>query len=184
MVRVKSQLKRLARPMYSNPPVHGARIVANVVGDPTLFGEWKKENGSHVRRIKNVRQRLFDNLSSKTKAERIGLSFSNRLACSPHWLEQGTEDNMTNKWHVYDQGWKNISGWAVLSKCAEPKAGFCTTQLKEAAKAGNENQGKDDGGFLKDMALPSRASVGSAELPQDVFRQLVFFLCLNTVSYK
>ncbi|RVX19487.1 Aspartate aminotransferase, chloroplastic [Vitis vinifera] len=30
---VKSQLKRIARPMYSNPPIHGARIVANVV-DP------------------------------------------------------------------------------------------------------------------------------------------------------
>ena len=32
--RVLSQLKLLVRPMYSNPPVHGARIVAEVLGNP------------------------------------------------------------------------------------------------------------------------------------------------------
>lgn len=51
-VRVKSQLKRLARPMYSNPPVHGARIVAEVVGDEALFGEWKQEMEMMAGRIK------------------------------------------------------------------------------------------------------------------------------------
>ncbi|PQP97061.1 aspartate aminotransferase chloroplastic [Prunus yedoensis var. nudiflora] len=66
--RVKSQLKRIARPMYSNPPVHGARIVANVVGDPTLFGEWKAEMEMMAGRIKNVRQKLYDNLTAKDKS--------------------------------------------------------------------------------------------------------------------
>jgi hypothetical protein len=28
--------------MYSNPPVHGARIVAEVVNDEAMFGEWKE----------------------------------------------------------------------------------------------------------------------------------------------
>lgn len=65
---MKSQLKRLARPMYSNPPVHGARIVANVVGDPNLFGEWKAEMEEMAGRIKNVRKRLYDNLSQKDKS--------------------------------------------------------------------------------------------------------------------
>lgn len=63
--RVKSQLKRLARPMYSNPPIHGAKIVANVVGDPTMFGEWKQEMEQMAGRIKNVRQKLYDSLSAK-----------------------------------------------------------------------------------------------------------------------
>ncbi|RRT84035.1 hypothetical protein B296_00001996 [Ensete ventricosum] len=66
--RVKSQLKRLARPMYSNPPVHGARIVANVVGDPNLFNEWKQEMELMAGRIKNVRQRLYENLSQKDES--------------------------------------------------------------------------------------------------------------------
>jgi aspartate aminotransferase len=54
--------------MYSNPPVHGARIVANVVGDPTLFNEWKEEMEMLAGRIKNVRQKLFDSLSAKDKS--------------------------------------------------------------------------------------------------------------------
>lgn len=65
---MKSQLKRLARPMYSNPPIHGARIVANVVGDPALFNEWKAEMELMAGRIKNVRQKLYDSLCAKDKS--------------------------------------------------------------------------------------------------------------------
>ena len=53
--------------MYSNPPVHGARIVANVVGDPVLFDEWRAEMQIMAGRIKQVRQKLYDELSSKDK---------------------------------------------------------------------------------------------------------------------
>lgn len=63
--RVKSQLKRIARPMYSNPPIHGARIVANVVGSPDLFNEWKEEMALMAGRIKSVRKKLYDSLSEK-----------------------------------------------------------------------------------------------------------------------
>eukprot|EP00879_Flechtneria_rotunda_P019346 GHRR01020318.1.p1 GENE.GHRR01020318.1~~GHRR01020318.1.p1 ORF type:complete len:379 (+),score=111.63 GHRR01020318.1:109-1245(+) len=38
-----SQLKRLARALWSNPPTHGARIAAEVVGDATMFKLWKQE---------------------------------------------------------------------------------------------------------------------------------------------
>lgn len=68
LFRVKSQLKRIARPMYSNPPIHGARIVANVVGDPTLFNEWKQEMELMAGRIKTVRQKLYDSLTAKDKS--------------------------------------------------------------------------------------------------------------------
>ena len=54
--------------MYSNPPIHGARIVANVVGDPALFNEWKEEMELMAGRIKNVRKKLFDSLSAKDKS--------------------------------------------------------------------------------------------------------------------
>lgn len=42
-VAVKSQLQQLARPMYSNPPVHGALIVSIILGDPDLKQLWLKE---------------------------------------------------------------------------------------------------------------------------------------------
>lgn len=34
--KVESQLKLVIRPMYSNPPTHGAAIVATVLGDRSV----------------------------------------------------------------------------------------------------------------------------------------------------
>lgn len=42
-VAVKSQLQQLARPMYSNPPVHGPLIVSTILGDPDLKNLWLRE---------------------------------------------------------------------------------------------------------------------------------------------
>lgn len=42
-VAVKSQLQQLARPMYSNPPVHGALIVSIILSDPELKKLWLTE---------------------------------------------------------------------------------------------------------------------------------------------
>lgn len=38
--RVMSQVKILIRPMYSNPPVNGARIASRVLGTPELYQQW------------------------------------------------------------------------------------------------------------------------------------------------
>lgn len=37
---MKSQLTWIIRGMYSNPPAHGARVVANVLANKQLFDEW------------------------------------------------------------------------------------------------------------------------------------------------
>ncbi|KAG0454760.1 hypothetical protein HPP92_024052 [Vanilla planifolia] len=42
-VSVKSQLQQIARPMYSNPPVHGALVVSIILSDPELKAMWLKE---------------------------------------------------------------------------------------------------------------------------------------------
>ncbi|XP_020089744.1 aspartate aminotransferase, chloroplastic [Ananas comosus] len=117
--RVKSQLKRLARPMYSNPPVHGARIVANVVGDPTLFDEWKQEMEQMAGRIKHVRQRLYDSLSQKDKSGKDWSFILKQIGMfSFTGLNKAQSDNMTNKWHVYmtKDGRISLAGLS-LSKC-------------------------------------------------------------------
>jgi len=56
--------------MYCSPPVHGAKIVANIVSDPALFNEWKAEMEMMAGRIKNVRQKLHDSLSAKDKSRK------------------------------------------------------------------------------------------------------------------
>ncbi|WJX70265.1 aspartate transaminase [Trifolium repens] len=65
--RVQSQLKRLAKSMYFSPPVHGARIVATIVGNQALFDEWKEEMETMAERLKAARDRLHGRISSKDK---------------------------------------------------------------------------------------------------------------------
>lgn len=40
VIQTKSQLTLIVRGMYSNPPNHGARIVATVLGNEDLYEEW------------------------------------------------------------------------------------------------------------------------------------------------
>jgi aspartate aminotransferase len=44
----------VARALWSNPPTHGARIAAEVVGDPAMFEEWKGEMAGMAGRIAKV----------------------------------------------------------------------------------------------------------------------------------
>ncbi|XP_017881634.1 aspartate aminotransferase, mitochondrial [Ceratina calcarata] len=60
--RVLSQLKILIRPMYSNPPIYGARIVNAILGDPELREEWLVDVKTMANRIISVRQKLRDTL--------------------------------------------------------------------------------------------------------------------------
>lgn len=60
--RVMSQLKIIIRPMYSNPPIHGARIVSEILGDAALRAEWLKEVKGMADRIISVRSTLRSEL--------------------------------------------------------------------------------------------------------------------------
>ena len=55
---VLSQVKMVIRPNYSNPPAHGARIVAIVLSDPALYAEWKEELKGMSGRINAMRKEL------------------------------------------------------------------------------------------------------------------------------
>ena len=39
--KVESNLKATIRPIYSSPPLHGAKIAVEVLGSPDLLQEWK-----------------------------------------------------------------------------------------------------------------------------------------------
>ncbi|XP_010110107.2 aspartate aminotransferase 3, chloroplastic [Morus notabilis] len=63
--RVESQLKLVIRPMYSNPPIHGASIVAIILKDRDLYNEWTIELKAMADRIISMRQQLFDALRAR-----------------------------------------------------------------------------------------------------------------------
>jgi aspartate/tyrosine/aromatic aminotransferase len=48
---VESQLKILARAMYSNPPISGSRIVTTVLSDPKLRQQWEVDVKEMAERI-------------------------------------------------------------------------------------------------------------------------------------
>lgn len=60
--RVDSQIKILVRPMYSNPPVHGARVAATILASPTLRAQWLQEVKGMADRIISMRALLRKNL--------------------------------------------------------------------------------------------------------------------------
>ncbi|KAJ4908529.1 hypothetical protein Rs2_12187 [Raphanus sativus] len=63
--RVESQLKLVIRPMYSNPPIHGASIVAVILRDRNLFNEWTLELKAMADRIISMRKQLFEALRAR-----------------------------------------------------------------------------------------------------------------------
>jgi len=60
--RIESQLKIIARPMYSNPPIHGARIVSMILRDPDLTNQWRKDVKMMADRIILMRKLLKEKL--------------------------------------------------------------------------------------------------------------------------
>lgn len=60
--RVDSQIKILVRPLYSNPPIHGARIAAEILNNPTLYNQWLGEVKGMADRIITMRALLKENL--------------------------------------------------------------------------------------------------------------------------
>jgi aromatic-amino-acid transaminase len=63
--RVLSQVKRVVRTNYSNPPSHGSKLVASVLGSPELRVLWERELGEMRERIKTMRKLLVEQIHAR-----------------------------------------------------------------------------------------------------------------------
>ncbi|WP_130871575.1 amino acid aminotransferase [Pseudomonas bubulae] len=63
--RVLSQVKRVIRTNYSNPPTHGATIAAAVLNNPELRAMWEDELAEMRLRIRGMRLQMVELLSKK-----------------------------------------------------------------------------------------------------------------------
>jgi len=70
--RVLSQLKRIVRTNYSNPPTHGSQLAAGVLASPELRALWDRELGTMRERIKQMRRELVARI--KQRAPNVDLS--------------------------------------------------------------------------------------------------------------
>ncbi|KAI0966118.1 pyridoxal phosphate-dependent transferase [Xylaria arbuscula] len=60
--RIDSQVKILVRPLYSNPPIHGARVASEILNTPALYQQWLGEVKEMADRIITMRALLKENL--------------------------------------------------------------------------------------------------------------------------
>lgn len=60
--RMLSQLKQAVRVNYSNPPRHGAAVVATILSDATLRAQWMEELTGMRRRIHSMREKFVEGM--------------------------------------------------------------------------------------------------------------------------
>jgi aspartate/tyrosine/aromatic aminotransferase len=65
---ISSQIKILIRTLYSNPPIHGAQIVARILKSPILSKEWEAELMQMRKRTNQMRKAFAEALSTKIPA--------------------------------------------------------------------------------------------------------------------
>ena len=66
---IVSRVKQMIRTTYSNPPMHGAKVIAHILTTSSLRKKWEEEV-SHMReRINRVRLNLYERLAAKGKGE-------------------------------------------------------------------------------------------------------------------
>jgi len=99
--RSMSQLKKIARALYSNPPVHGARIVAEILGDEKLFDEWYEELKGMAGRIKKVRGELVSELQALGTPGDWSFINDQIGMFSYTGLTEAQVENMTNKHAIF-----------------------------------------------------------------------------------
>ena len=67
--RVLSQVKRIVRTNYSNPPTHGSQLAAAVLNSAELRALWEQELAAMRDRIKRMRLELAANVKERAKTD-------------------------------------------------------------------------------------------------------------------
>jgi aspartate aminotransferase len=113
--RLESQLKILVRPMYSNPPVHGARIVARILSDDKLSKQWYSECKGMADRIITMRDQLKAKLE-KNGSTRNWNHITSQIGMFCYTgLTKEQCDRMIKEFHIYLTGNGRISMAGVTS---------------------------------------------------------------------
>lgn len=60
-----SQVKTIIRAIYSNPPAHGANVIAMIAEDPALYADWLAELAEMRERIQEMRTLFVEKLASR-----------------------------------------------------------------------------------------------------------------------
>ncbi len=110
--RVKSQVMRIIRANYSNPPLHGARIIAAVLASDTLRQEWEVELAAMRERISGMRKALAEGLNAGGSSVDFSFMYRQNGMFSYSGLSKAAVDQLREEYAIYmpTNGRLNVAG--------------------------------------------------------------------------
>ena len=99
--RVLSNLKRIVRSNYSNPPTNGCDIVARVLTTPELRTLWEQELGAMRDRIKVMRKALVDGIHKRVPGADFSFILSQRGMFSYSGLTREQVLRLRSEYSIY-----------------------------------------------------------------------------------
>jgi aromatic-amino-acid transaminase len=128
--RVLSQLKRVIRTNYSNPPTHGGSIVAAVLGSPELRATWEQELGEMRERIRTMRNSLVEKLKQVGATRDFGFVAQQRGMFSYTGLSAEQVERLRAEFGIYAVSTGRICVAALNTKNIETVASAIAQVLK------------------------------------------------------
>lgn len=114
--RVLSQLKIVIRTNYSNPPTHGAQVVATVLNTPALRTLWEEELASMRVRIKQMRTALVEKLKAAGIKQDMGFITQQKGMFSYSGLSKEQMQRLRSEFGIYGVDSGRICVAALNSK--------------------------------------------------------------------
>lgn len=99
--RVLSQLKRVIRTNYSNPPIHGGQVVASVLATPELRKLWEEELAGMRVRIREMRQAFVTKLKEKAPSHNFDFVVQQRGMFSYSGLTKAQVERLRTEYSIY-----------------------------------------------------------------------------------
>ena len=121
-VKVLSQLKIVIRTNYSNPPTHGAQVVATVLSTPALRAQWEEELAGMRVRIKQMREALVTELKAAGITDDLSYVTRQKGMFSYSGLSAEQMQRLRSEFGVYGVDSGRICVAALNSKNLKPVA--------------------------------------------------------------
>jgi len=99
--RVLSQLKRVVRTNYSNPPIYGSQVVSIALSSPELRALWESELAEMRVRIREMRQLLVAKLKEKAPAHDFDFVTRQRGMFSYSGLTKAQVERLRTEFSIY-----------------------------------------------------------------------------------
>jgi len=128
--RVLSQLKRVIRTNYSNPPTHGGTVVAKVLTSPDLRAEWEAELGEMRDRIRTMRASLVAKLKERGVTRNFDFVLQQRGMFSYSGLTAAQVDRLREEHGIYAVSTGRICVAALNSRNIDAVADGIAAVLK------------------------------------------------------